>query len=478
MESFCPIDAELGNEVSALLTPPPPSQVEEYLNELIKTSSRQCHGIRVKHNGDLGKGVYADSDLKEEELLLKDQMLVGLQHSSNKIECLVCSFCFRFIGSVELQIGRRLYLQELGVSASQDCCQADYSSDDEEEDLGQCGSSSSGYQDKLPLPKGLTQSLMNGELSLPYSDKFSMPPAVPCPGGCGEAYYCSKLCAESDWNSSHSLLCTGERSESISREALVKFIQHANETNDIFLLAAKAVASTILKYRKLKVTQSEGENKPNVSGSPSLSLLLEAWKPISVGHKRRWWDCIALPVDVESSDENEFRMQIRELAFSSLQLLKEAIFDEECKPLFSLEIYGHIIGMFELNNLDLVVASPVEDYFLYIDDLPDPKKKEAEEITRPFLVALGDDYSVCCQGTAFYPLQSCMNHSCSPNAKAFKREEDRDGQATIIAVKPICKGEEVTISYVDEDLLLEERRALLVDYGFKCKCPRCVEEEP
>jgi hypothetical protein len=41
---------------------------------------------------------------------------------------------------------------------------------------------------------------------------------------------------------------------------------------------------------------------------------------------------------------------------------------------FSLEIYGNIIGMFELNNLDLVVASPVEDYFLYIDDLPDAEK--------------------------------------------------------------------------------------------------------
>lgn len=26
-------------------------------------------------------------------------------------------------------------------------------------------------------------------------------------------------------------------------------------------------------------------------------------------------------------------------------------------------------------------------------------------------------------GTAFFPLQSCMNHSCCPNAKAFKREE-------------------------------------------------------
>lgn len=30
----------------------------------------------------------------------------------------------------------------------------------------------------------------------------------------------------------------------------------------------------------------------------------------------RWWDCIALPVDVESSDEAAFRMQIRSLAFT------------------------------------------------------------------------------------------------------------------------------------------------------------------
>ncbi|KAM1015906.1 hypothetical protein ACFX2A_046647 [Malus domestica] len=477
MEIVCPIDAELGTEISALLTPPSPADVEEYLNELIQSSSRQCNGITVKQNGELGKGVYADSDLKEGKLLLKDQMLVGLQHSSNKIDCLVCSFCFRFVGSVELQIGRRLYLQELGVSAGRDCCEADYSAEDE--DLDDSGPSSSIYKEKVPLPKGIVESLMNGVLKLPYSDKFSLPPVVPCPGGCKEAYYCSKQCAESDWDLSHSLLCTGERSEAISREALVEFIQHANDTNDIFLLAAKAVSSTILKYRKLKVAYSEDQEKtPNVAGSPHLSLLLKAWKPISVGHKRRWWDCIALPFDVEPSDEAAFRMQIRELAFTSLELLKAAIFDEECKPIFSLEIYGHIIAMFELNNLDLVVASPVEDYFLYIDDLPNPEKKEVEGITRPFLDALGDDYSVCCQGTAFYPLQSCMNHSCSPNAKAFKREEDRDGQATIIALKPISKGEEVTISYVDEDLPYEERRALLADYGFKCGCPKCLGEEP
>ncbi|RRT81781.1 hypothetical protein B296_00009307 [Ensete ventricosum] len=174
------------------------------------------------------------------------------------------------------------------------------------------------------------------------------------------------------------------------------------------------------------------------------------------------------------------------LSLQSLQLLKEAIFEDECTPLFSLEIYGHIIGMFELNNLDLVVASPVEDYFIHIDDLPSPekvktsthtfhikKKREKKNLQSSSLA--GDFFSPCgekkrlpawgeetwrhchviyvllsCPGTGFYPLQSCMNHSCCPNAKAFKGDEvknwhslqDKDGRAIIIAARPIVKGEE------------------------------------
>ncbi|XP_031254563.1 histone-lysine N-methyltransferase ATXR2 [Pistacia vera] len=492
MASVCPIDEKCASQVSSLLQPPSPLQVQDYFDNLIST--RPSQGIKVHQNTHLGRGVYAEVDFREEELVLKDQMLVGIQHSSNKVDCLVCSFCFRFIGSIELQIGRKLYLQNLGVSAN-DCCDMEtsshvsnncfdtVSSDMEDEsqvknhqNLENCASSSS--KDNISLPNGVVESLMNGELVLPYSNKFPLPSAVSCSGGCKEAYYCSKSCAETDWELFHSILCTGERSESPSREALSKFIQHANGTNDIFLLAAKAISFTILRYTKLKAAHQGGKHtSPDALDSSDLSLLLEAWKPISMGYKRRWWDCIALPDDVDYSDEASFRKQIKELAFTSLKLLKEAIFEKECEPLFSLDVYGHIIGMFELNNLDLVVASPVEDFFLYIDDLPYPEKKEAELVTRPILDSLGDDYSICCQGTAFFPLQSCMNHSCCPNAKAFKREEDRDGQATIIARGPISKGEEVTISYIDEDLPYEERQALLADYGFKCRCPKCLKEE-
>ncbi|KAJ0113528.1 hypothetical protein Patl1_02063 [Pistacia atlantica] len=431
MASVCPIDEKCASQVSSLLQPP--SSLQDYFDNLIST--RPSQGIKVHQNTHLGKGVYAEVDFREEELVLKDQMLVGIQHSSNKVDCLVCSFCFRFIGSIELQIGRKLYLQNLGVSAN-DCCDMEtsshvsnncfdtVSSDMEDEsqvknhqNLENCASSSS--KDNISLPNGVVESLMNGELVLPYSNKF--PIAFCCFLFWGmQRSILFKSCAETDWELFHSILCTGERSESPSREALSKFIQHANGTNDIFLLAAKAISFTILRYRKLEAAHQGGKHtSPDALDGSDLSLLLEAWKPISMGYKRRWWDCIALPDDVDYSDEASFRKQIKELAFT----------------------------------------------------------KEAELVTRPILDSLGDDYSICCQGTAFFPLQSCMNHSCCPNAKAFKREEDRDGQATIIACRPISKGEEVTISYIDEDLPYEERQALLADYGFKCRCPKCLKEE-
>lgn len=194
-----------------------------------------------------------------------------------------------------------------------------------------------------------------------------------------------------------------------------------------------------------------------------------------MGFKRLWWNSVALPPDLGPNDELEFRNQIKELSSHSLGLLKGAIFHEEYAALFSLQVYGHIIGMFELNNLDLVVASPIEDYFIYVDELPTEQKVEVEKMTRPLLEALGDEYNIPCQGTAFFPLQSCFNHSCNPNIKAFKRDDDKDGQAVLLATRPIQIGEEVTMSYIDEDSSWEERKAMLEDYGFICNCCKCLE---
>ncbi|BAS91148.1 Os04g0629100, partial [Oryza sativa Japonica Group] len=465
--SPCDLDREFAPQIAQLLATPPLQPAQEYYNGLIQ--SRKHDGIRVNFSSKHGKGVCANKEFAEGDLILKDQILVGAQHSLNKIDCAVCSYCFRFIGSIEFQIGRRLYWQSVGSSS--DCTNRRHC---HESDLGSSASSSGATKENSStLPEEVLGSLITGDMSLPFTDHFSLPQVVPC-RGCEEERYCSQSCADSDWETYHSLLCTGSKTEPSQRSALQKFIEHANGSNDIFLVAAKAITFTLLRYKKLK-TQPEFQNNTDES---NFSLLMEAWKPLSMGYKKRWWDSVALPEDVDSCDEDTFRQQIRDLALTSLQLLKDAIFDSECAPLFSLDVYGHLIGMFELNNLGLVVPSPVEDYFIHIDDLPDDEKEEAEKVTRPFLDALGEDYAAPCEGTAFFPLQSCMNHSCCPNAKAYKRDEDTDGNAVIIALEPIKKDDEITISYIDEDVSYEERQAELADYGFICTCPRCQEEKP
>ena len=68
----------------------------------------------------------------------------------------------------------------------------------------------------------------------------------------------------------------------------------------------------------------------------------------------------------------------------------------------------------------ITVASPVEYYFLYIEDLEEPERSVAKAATEPLLDALGAAYATPADGTAFYRLQSCANHSCAPNAHTLK----------------------------------------------------------
>lgn len=97
-------------------------------------------------------------------------------------------------------------MQDLGVAANNECdrqtfaclpkdtCQIN-SSDSEDDSyvkdptsMEDCISSSSKYG--TPLPKDIVESLMNGELVLPYSKQFPLPSVISCPGGCQEAFYC------------------------------------------------------------------------------------------------------------------------------------------------------------------------------------------------------------------------------------------------------------------------------------------------
>lgn len=63
--------------------------------------------------------------------------------------------------------------------------------------------------------------------------------------------FCSTACEEAAWSRYHCLLCPGDRGLSGNPEALRDFYLHADATNDIFHLAAKAVATVALRAAAL-----------------------------------------------------------------------------------------------------------------------------------------------------------------------------------------------------------------------------------
>jgi len=120
-----------------------------------------------------------------------------------QVDCLVCSHCFCFIGSIEHQIGRKLYLQKMGLSTKEECDHDTVSSTSEDDCPTElmdgsegfvtdnvAGSSSCQNLKDNSLSEEILESLMNGDQSLPYSKQFSLPPVFACPGGCEQEHYC------------------------------------------------------------------------------------------------------------------------------------------------------------------------------------------------------------------------------------------------------------------------------------------------
>ena len=121
--------------------------------------------------------------------------------------------------------------------------------------------------------------------------------------------------------------------------------------------------------------------------------------------------------------------------------------------------------------------SPLQEYIEAVEDLPDADRAAAQAAMDSALSNLDAD-ELCVEGTAFYAVQSCINHSCQPNAQALRSEDDLNSFAVIVATQDIPVGHEVTISYVDELLPYEQRQAALQDYGFLCCCPLCQQQQP
>eukprot|EP01102_Stenamoeba_stenopodia_P004764 TRINITY_DN1511_c0_g1_i1.p1 TRINITY_DN1511_c0_g1~~TRINITY_DN1511_c0_g1_i1.p1 ORF type:complete len:466 (-),score=157.01 TRINITY_DN1511_c0_g1_i1:1058-2407(-) len=89
--------------------------------------------------------------------------------------------------------------------------------------------------------------------------------------------------------------------------------------------------------------------------------------------------------------------------------------------------------------------------------------------------SIWNDPSMRQRGIGVYVSPSFMNHDCNPNVN-LKRYST--SLLEFCAARPIKKGEEITISYVDTSEELDVRRQKLRStYLFLCRCQRCIDEE-
>lgn len=126
--------------------------------------------------------------------------------------------------------------------------------------------------------------------------------------------------------------------------------------------------------------------------------------------------------------------------------------------------------------IGIMSPSPLQEYIEAVEDLLDTDRAALQAAMGSALSNLCAD-EICVEGTAFYAVQSCFNHSCQPNAHALRSEDDLNSFAVIVATQDIPAGDEVTISYVDESLPYEQRQEALQDYGFLCCCPLCQQQQ-
>eukprot|EP01047_Picozoa_sp_COSAG01_P017923 COSAG01_NODE_959_length_12451_cov_18.389815_14_plen_207_part_00 len=70
---------------------------------------------------------------------------------------------------------------------------------------------------------------------------------------------------------------------------------------------------------------------------------------------------------------------------------------------------------------------------------------------------------------------SLVNHSCEPCC--WVQFASRDGRLSLRTLRPVGRGEELTISYVTQPMPVFARRARLRStYRFHCRCARCSRE--
>lgn len=134
---------------------------------------------------------------------------------------------------------------------------------------------------------------------------------------------------------------------------------------------------------------------------------------------------------------------------------------------------------FPANVIPEKICATARLSYSYLMQLPTVKEFFPDESHQRFLMHLVLKHAIvqmngfCCDParltTMIYTASSLFNHSCFPNLLNHNYDD-----LVCIAKRPIRKGEQLFVKYLNSDLPTPIRQKILrVSFGFDCKCDKC-----
>ena len=291
--------------------------------------------------------------------------------------------------------------------------------------------------------------------------------ATECPGACGHCY-CTAACRDRAREWYHSVMCSCRADAPERGKCLQEFEAFARLAgNEYYSMAGTGIAMAIAAAGPLCHDGMGSDRDADLDAfTHSLDQLLTEQVQSFFGQfeQRLWWQ--TMPGHGHSGHKTRlFAEQVEEQTREAFSLFLRCL----C-PLMRARLCTATPGRLHRAFARLIGAIRMNSQIV---KAPHPAAAAGH------CADAADDSDEFVTGMALFRIQSCINHSCAPNARMTYSRHEACGHAWVRALRDIGPGEELQICYLDLSLpVIARQQQLREQYGFTCACVRCRVEAP
>jgi hypothetical protein len=418
---------------------------EDYYAGLLDPSKVEIRTDPVK-----GKGLFAVRDFESGEELLRETALCCSQNLDEYIQAIpVCQHCL-----VSLETPRDIVLRVAGKK----------------------------YAGQMPAAADTTGAVTK----------------VPCrnhAGGCRLAF-CSEACEAHGWANHHSVLCHAVLSPKgrDAFEALTKenWVQDGVDFSDTTFLGFRFIAHFTARRRRGHSLEASYAQIAQLIRAPvskfTFSYLLaedyerdKAKPPANETEKeaiaRRWkhfqkFKNIPDQDPIVQAGKSSKRSKA-DMVQRALELMTDIFaWTEEERAFMTPLRLSELLGAVLLNGQE---RSPNSPYVAYAAEARRADKAALLAVHKAMRAHKIDVTALeaSSHGQGIYPVGACFNHNCAPNIQVSY--VDRNDETLVVhTLRSVAAGEELCISYINEDDAVQVRQQQLYEhYLFTCGCDTC-----